>query len=412
MGTLTDATPRRAALWTALAVTLAALAAQAWTVQGTYGGAWTGLFCIGDRWAAGMAEAVPPSFVWPNSHGYDGQFYRVVAHDPWLQTQAWRAIDAPGLRYHRILLPAMAWLLAGGQSALIDGAYIAVVLLCLFWGTYWLSLYLAREGLPAAAGAAFLLLPGTVVCLDRMLTDIALYALLAALLLVWDGRLTWRTALILMLAPLVRDLGVLAAGAAAAHLLFRRRWWHAAGAALCVAPAWAWGLWFKARLAAEAAEGLRTSGTLGAPRWMFLESGYGLFLRMMDPLPYPGGEPALLRVTQTFDLLALGGMALAVVLAFAFWRRWLASLEGLLVLAWLALFFAASAEGLWRDTHSYPRAYTPLLGLLALEGARRRQWWWALPAVLVTLRVGWHLLPQFMFSMRWLLDSVAALRWA
>ena len=115
--------PYRQALLTACIVTLAAVAGLWTSVQATYGGDWTGLFCIGSHYGVKM-HALPKAYNFPGSSGYDGQFYRVVAHDPFLHTEIWRATDRAELRYRRILVPIAAWLLAGGQPALIDAAYI------------------------------------------------------------------------------------------------------------------------------------------------------------------------------------------------------------------------------------------------------------------------------------------------
>lgn len=406
MGTQADLS-RRSALLTAAAVTLAALAGLALTVQASYRGDWTGLFCIGSKYVDSM-RSLPPTYVVPESYGYDGEFYRIVAHDPWLRTEAWRAIDGPEMRYRRILLPFTAWLLAAGRTGLIDGAYIATVLLYLFFGTFALSMWLAREGLPPAAGAVFLFLPGTLVSMDRMLPDIALYAILAALLLLWRGRLTPAVAVLLALAPLVRTIGLLALAAAAVALLSARRWREAGTIPFLALPVVAWWLWLNSQLAGQAA-GVAPPSTpgqlLGLPHWLMHQPGYGLILRIFEPVSYPGLSPASVTLLQVLDILGWLGMLLGVILAAVFWRRLSTTLPGILVLVWLPLFLLVSSRGFWRDSHSYPRAFTPMLGLLAWEGARRRQWWFALPLFLVTLRVCANLGPQALKALRWLLGS-------
>mgnify|MGYP001445014919 CR=1 FL=1 len=245
--------PRRAALLTAAAAMLAALASQCLTVYANYHGQWTALFCVGETYAGGM-NGLPPAYVFSGSNGYDGQMYRVVAHDPWLKTDLWRSLDGPEHRYRRILMPALAWLLAGGRTEFIDAAYIALVLGFLGLGVYFLGLWLAREGLPAWTGAAFLLLPGVLISLDRMTPDIALYALTAALLSVWRGRLTPAAVFILAIAPLVRDLGVLLVAAAAASLALEKRWKQTGFALLCILPYAAWLFWLRGAITTAAAE--------------------------------------------------------------------------------------------------------------------------------------------------------------
>jgi hypothetical protein len=396
---------RRAALSAALAVTLAALAWQWLTVHANYQGQWTGLFCIGEKFA-GLQQGLPAGYVFPKSPGYDGQFYRVIAHDPWLQTASWRGADNPEYRYRRILVPALAWLAAGGRSAWIDTAYIGTLLVFLFLGTFFLGLWFAREGLPAAAGAVFLFLPGTLISLDRMLPDIALYALLAALLLACRERLTPAAALALALAPLVRDLGFLAIAAAGCYFLALRRWRDTLLAALCALPAAAWYAWLHVSIAAVDA-GARGAATVPqmVPKWALIQPAYGLILRMMQPLPYPDLGPVLAFATRALDLMAWTGIALAVGLAVYGWRRWSGSLGGWLITAFLVLFPFASARGFWVDSYSYPRAYTPLLGLLALEAWRRKQWWWALPLALALPRTLVYFANQALGMVRWLLNQ-------
>lgn len=398
---------RRSALLTAAAVTLAALAGLTLTVQATHQGDWTGLFCIGSKFAGGM-QNLPPGRAFPDSNGYDGQFYRAVAHNPWLRTEAWRAIDDPEMRYRRILIPLAAWLLAAGQPALIDGAYVAAILICLFLGAYFLALWLAREGLPPAAGAVFLFLPGTLISLDRMMPDIALYTILAALLAVWRGRLTPAVAVLLALAPLVRTIGLLACAAVAIALISARRWRDAGMIPFLGLPVVAWWVWLNSQLVGQVS-GVSTPSTpgqlLGLPHWLLKQPGYGLLLRIFDPVPYPGLPPAIETATQVLDILAWLGMLFSVVIVTLSWRRFTGNLPGLLILLWIPLFLLASGRGFWRDPYSYPRAFTPLLGLLLWEAARRRQWWFALPLLLVTLRVGAQLFPQASLGLRWLLGS-------
>ncbi len=56
------------------------------------------------------------AFIKPNSGGYDGQFYAQLATDPSLQNPHFEeAIDEPAYRSRRILLPAIAHLLALGN---------------------------------------------------------------------------------------------------------------------------------------------------------------------------------------------------------------------------------------------------------------------------------------------------------
>src|SRR5437762_10428566 len=93
-------------------VSLAAVAAVAiWLallIHFDYGGNWTALFCIGEH-ALPPAELAQNAYRWKGFDGYDGQYYRDVAHDPLFRKGYARFTDFPRMRYNRILLPAMAY---------------------------------------------------------------------------------------------------------------------------------------------------------------------------------------------------------------------------------------------------------------------------------------------------------------
>src|SRR5580658_7483876 len=131
----------------ALLCVILGLGWQLLTVHFNYGGNFTALFCTG----AGLP--IPPQlasehiYVFPRSGGYDGQYYHYVAHDPLYRTEIGRALPGPVIRYPRILLPGLAYLLALGQQHWIDASYIACNLTFLFLGAWWLAQLLMRMGL-------------------------------------------------------------------------------------------------------------------------------------------------------------------------------------------------------------------------------------------------------------------------
>ena len=94
------------------------------TVRYNYGGNWTGLFCTGANQRVPADLLAEKLYTFPASSGYDGQFYHYIAHDPLGRTQLPNYIDAPQLRYRRILVPALAYLIAVGQGRFIDAAYL------------------------------------------------------------------------------------------------------------------------------------------------------------------------------------------------------------------------------------------------------------------------------------------------
>jgi len=113
---------RRACVTSALLCVLSGLALQSLVVNFRYGGNWTALFYTGSNFKVPPALAGERVYVFPNSTGYDGQMYHYVAHDPLIRTDIWRYMDNSRVRYRRILLPAIAFLLAAGRQAWIDPA--------------------------------------------------------------------------------------------------------------------------------------------------------------------------------------------------------------------------------------------------------------------------------------------------
>ncbi len=384
--TLADSsTPARRALLLGILATLAVFCWQWTTVHANYRGDWTALFCTAELRL--MPVAIDQgTYRFTGSNGYDGQMYRLVAHDPWLKKGYDMYVDDTAVRYRRILVPALAWLLALGQDSWIDTAYYAVILLCVFAGTSSLALLLHQYNLPDLWALSFPLLPGCLISIDRMTVDIALFALIAGLLVCWRQdrpRLKW---LLLALCPLVRDLGLLVIAAAVFDEIRRRRFNWAAAWATAGIPIAAWQLWLRFMIVSSLDKDV--SGVL--PLWALRHSGYGIFLVMFDPVSYPLPHWAEL-FTQTLDFFALAAVVAAVasgILRFP-WRH--PEFRDSIILLFAALFFLASAKGFWKDIYSYARAFTPLLALLALRaftGGRRLE---ALPLAALTIRIIWQM---------------------
>jgi len=360
------------------------LAVASWqhlTVHFNYRGDWTALFCVGEL------TQLPPELAnvyrFPGSRGYDGQFYRLVAHDPWLSLGYAKYADDAEFRWRRIMLPALAWTLAGGARQKIDGTYVLLVLLFTGIGAYTLSRWLRRNGGRPAWGLAFLLLPGTLISIDRMTVDVALYCLLF-LCLLWDEeRRDLRLWVGLALCGLTRDIGFLVVGAFVlaemAALRFRRAAWMVTAAL----PATAWYVSLRFLLSRA------SPGPLGplAPRWLFHDPGYGVLLRMFNPFNY-GLSPGKALLAVVFDEIALAGLAAGLLLSVVLFRPRKAGKPEWIALLSVALFAAVSIKGFWHDPFSWPRAFTPMLASLAFSGRTGgRRWLWA-PLAAVTLRVG------------------------
>ncbi|MBI5085650.1 MAG: hypothetical protein HZB13_13750 [Acidobacteria bacterium] len=370
---------------------LAAALAFAWqaaTVRANYDGSWSALFCAGDRFA------VPPELAWerihvfPDSGGYDGQFYHYMAHDPLRVRGLDKYIDLPRLRYRRILLPLSAYLLAGGQDRFVDTAYRAVILLWVALGAYWLGRFAISTGRGPAWGLAFLFVPAVIISLDRLVVDAALAALVLAFALYVKEGSPWKLYLVLLCATLTRETGVLLLTGYCLYLLLRRAWRHALLFATAAVPAAAWFGYLQ----------LRMAGDLVRP---FVHSARGLVgMESHVPLRLKLGMPeyqlphALAGTLTVLDYLSLLAIALAVLLAVRFVLRRergprdVVALLFALLVVWLAFVFSH------RDPYAYPRVVSPLLILVALPALEGRGRLALLPIALVALRVAAQLTLQ------------------
>lgn len=374
---------------------------QTLTVHANYGGNWTGLFFIGQR------TPLPPGLdrvVRATEVGYDGQYYRLLAHDPLLRHGTARYLDGPMIRARRILVPAAAWLVAAGRPGLIDGAYILVIAAFICGGVYWLSAILIQQGCHAAFGLLFLAVPATVVSIDRMTVDVALGALTAALayLVVTRrdrGMAMWCT---LAAAGLVRETGLLLAAGCVLAALYRRDWRRAALWLSAALPALAWFAWLTLYALPPAAATVHQA----IPRWVVPRPWqFGILARFFHPLNYPY-PPALLLVARIADVVGLTGMLGAAILGA--WRL-RATRDGVLRAALalhVALVFALTSWGFWITPFGYARPLAPLFVLLlvgyGLSAGYRGLARAAACSLLVDIRLMTEIKAQVFGVLRWL----------
>jgi hypothetical protein len=347
--------------WAVLAALLV-LAWQALTVQANYAGNWSGLFRTGKLIAVPQSLAAS-TYRDASPHGYDGQSYRFLAHDPLLRQGTAAYIDAPLLRARRILVPGAAWALAAGQPEWIDGAYVLVIAASIFAGVYWLGALMVRQGRPAFLGLLFLIVPATLVSVDRMTVDIALAALTAGFAFYFlEGRDTELWA-VTAAAGLVRETGLLFVAACVLAALFRRDFRRSAVWAAAALPALGWYAYLHWGLP-------HVPAGHALPAWAFPQPRLGILLRALDPPRYP--LPAALEIiARGLDVLALAGMMAAGVIAVL---RLRGTPKGALRIAFalqLLLLLGMTSKHFWDTPFGYSRPYGPLFVFL-LAGVGRR----------------------------------------
>lgn len=368
-------------LTTGLAAVALVFVWQAVTVHVNYGGNWTALFCTGDHRASPPELAREGIHRFRGSTGYDGQFYHYMAHDPFLQRGFAEYMDAPALRYRRLLVPAAAYLLALGQDQYVDTALFGVVWLSIFLGAYWLARYAVITGRHAVWGLGFLTVPAVIVTIDRTVVDATLAALVVGCML-YAGRGGWRLYLILVCACLTRDTGMLLPAGYALHLFWRRLPWKACLYATSALPALAWARHVSERTSPGLLELLAQAPWPGPLR---------LLAFRMAEYAFPGPIAWTLRA---LDWLLLAAIGLAMVLAL---RSLLRPTRGPLAFAGLAyagLMLALATAVPMSDPFTYARLSSPLLILVAMDGFRDGWRWGWVPLAAVSLRTAAQLTPQ------------------
>jgi hypothetical protein len=353
------------------------------TVHYNYGGNWTALYMIGPRTPVPQSIAAERLYIFSDTTGYDGQSFHLMAHDPWMRRDTPAQLAIQPFRYARILVPALAWILALGQDRWIDAAYFATSLAFAFLGTYWVALYCARASLSPGWGLVFVLSPATLTSIDRMTVDIALAALCAAFVLYAERGSRLKVAIVLACALLTRETAWFLFAAYELFLLTRRRFADTLFTGLAAIPVLAWFSYVTVR-----------AGEAPIPphalRWIPLA---GFWDRLFHPSAYD--LPAHLKAFAiSFDYAALAGIALAIALAIRIARcqPWTARSSAICVFALAAVFMYG--RGAWEDAYAFGRIFAPLLLLISMDylAARTLRLWLGLaPTLLVDSRIGLNL---------------------
>ncbi len=292
-------------------------------------------------------------------YGYDGQFYAALAIDPFLRSpETLKALDAPGLRASRILLPMAAWLAGLGRPAAEIVAYqwlcwalgVGAVVLAAIW--------LRTEGSSPLPAALLAVNAGLVTAMFRSTLDGATTCLVvAALLLHGRGRHGAGVAAA-SLATLARETGFLAGIACAIQELAGRRPRRAVGYLLVPAALrLAWQLYLQVVWRPN----FRFTSAISWPL-------VGLVHRFRAVL---GGA----RLLQSQEFWAAAGAALTIAAGVAVLgrpRRWEAPRMALIAFAALAAFLSTSQ---YVEAYNYARIVMAGSAVSVVVAAAERNGW-------------------------------------
>ena len=386
-------------VWASLSIALV-LGWQSLTVQANYDGNWTGLF------RTGGTQPIPDNLLagtFRNAHprGYDGQFYRFLAHDPLLRNGTEAYLDSPALRARRVLAPLLAWMLAGGRPSAIDGAYILLIAASIFAGVYGLGCILAHQGRSSAWGLSFVAVPAALVGIDTMTVDVLLATLIVCF--AWQvqtgsRRWLWLT---VAAAPLVRETGLVLAAACTVAALGRRDWRNGGFWMTAAIPFLLWSAYLQTLFPHTA----MTAGTT-FPVWYYPRLPPGivsafLFQDAYANLPAPVGS--LVRVMDRACLLAVLTAAVLGLLQLRAgrWRE-----TTLAACAFAAFVPLLGRPGIWLPVYGYSRLMSPLFLLLliayASKSTGRTLAGVLLVCLVVDLRVVAEMWTQFLGVVRWI----------
>ncbi len=341
--------------WALIVLTLA-LAGQWAMVTVNYGQNPTALFRIGAQ------RPLPPelandTWFFPAESDYDGQFFRLLAHDP-LGTRGYPAfMDAPAIRYSRILLPAAAFLLAGGWQPWIDAAYIGTVAAFLFLGTFFTGRWAVSHGRHPAWGLGFLLLPGSFLSVWMMTGEIALLAISAVLIECLEKKNRVGAFLCLALAGLCRETGLVLPASAGLICLLNKDIRGCLVAAASLIPTGVWYGYIHFFLPG-------TSSVI--PAWLATEPATGFLRALFIPPQFSDSDPVAFFV-WILDRLSLAGLLILFVLAAR--RLWKGDRSFATIVAGMHIGIALAVNNtvFWQIPLGYTRPFSTMMAFVGWQ---------------------------------------------
>jgi hypothetical protein len=157
-------------------------------------------------------SAASPIYLYPPGNGYDGAMYVQIAFHPLLDAPELKpAIDSLSYRARRILGPAIAWALAGGNPARIAHVYAALNLAV--WLAFAMILWRllpVTDGRSWLAWAGLMFSAGALHAVRLALTDLLAVTLLAVAMMLAERRRERTGLAALAVAALARETVLLA----------------------------------------------------------------------------------------------------------------------------------------------------------------------------------------------------------
>lgn len=218
----------RRAVWTVTLVTALAYLLFALMALALHGGDPLWFAWLGTR----FTEGVPGGSI-----GYDGQFVYAIAIDG---LAAAPRLDNPAYRLQRILLPAVAGVVSGGQPAAVAWA-----IPLLNWGAivgagYLLACWLAERRISPWYSLVFTGYVGSLMAFSRNLTEPLMALLAIGGVIAWQRRRAALAAIWLGLAMLAKEIALLFVLGLVCHTLSQRRYRPLAWLGASLLPWLAW----------------------------------------------------------------------------------------------------------------------------------------------------------------------------
>ncbi len=333
---------------------------------------------------AGAQAKLPPAidadtYRVHDEHGYDGEFYYLIAHDPLNHRGFLAYVDTPRYRWRRIGLPALAHLLAFGNDAWVDQAYVGLQLAFVFLGVWWLARYAQLLGRSPAWGVAFLIIPAVAVSLDRMTVDLPLAAICVGLLYYSQGTPRRPAYVLLVAAPLIRETGIVLIVAWCLYWAIKKNRSAVIDGALCALPAIGWWAFVAFHTIPDVTGFWGGIPFRGLVTWTVQA--------ISDPVAVYGP-----RANAVLELLALAGIWLGFALAVYMVAKGARRIADWEMPEVIAVAFAAFAsiigyQDIWASAYGIGRTLSPMLIALAAIGLRDRRALFGWPLLLVVPRI-------------------------